>query len=345
VPLKPGAEKALAGSYLDYVIVNGTDTISDAGVRLRHGQNDVQFRFSTPAFYDPESITFHCRLKGVDENWQAMPAGERTLHYAALPPGDYQFELYATGRDGMQQQEPIRFGFTIEKPWWQTLWFLVLANGLLVTIIYALIQARLRQKLRLELMRRDISHDLHDDIGATLSSVNLYADLAQSEKQNDAYLQHIKDNVNHAISHLDDLVWSINPKNDTTEQFIQRLKDYAIPLLKAAHLQCYFEYDAVLLQRRLDLQTKRHLHLLFKEMVNNVAKHAHGTQCKIFLQYQHGHLQLTVEDDGKGFEPATMMGTRNGMASMQERARKLRGEIDISSTLQKGSRVWVKIPV
>jgi signal transduction histidine kinase len=212
-------------------------------------------------------------------------------------------------------------------------------------IVYIIIRNRINQKLRLELMRRSISNDLHDDIGATLSSVNFYIDLAQHDKQNTEYLRHIKDNVNQVISSLDDLVWSINPKNDNTGQFINRMKDYAIPFLKAARIHCHFHYDPKVVNLKLDLLTKRHLYLLFKEVVNNVAKHALCRNCTIELVHDQENLRLVVSDDGKGFNVVEVDGSRSGLFSMQERVRLLNGEMEIRSVKKEGSRVAVTIPL
>jgi signal transduction histidine kinase len=110
--------------------------------------------------------------------------------------------------------------------------------------------------------------------------------LPKVKKTNQDYLRFIKENVNHVINNLDDLVWSINPRNDTTEQFINRMKDYAVPLLKAACIQCQFQLDPKLVNLRADIPTKQNLYLMFKEMINNVAKHARGHNCIIELVHR-----------------------------------------------------------
>ena len=345
VPLKRVVEKAEPRGYLDYVIVNGKDTVPGSSASLSYQQNDIQFYFSSPVFYDPELVSFRYRLNGADNEWKVTTPGERMIRYSALAPGEYEFVFYAVDNKGMQQQTLIRFPFAVQKPLWRTGWFILLVNVLLVVVVYLIIRNRINQKLRLELMRRNISHDLHDDIGATLSSVNFYIDLAQSEKQNSEYLRYIKENVNQVIGSLDDLVWSVNPKNDTTEELVNRMQDYVMPLLKAARIQCHFSCDPRLPDLRLDLLTKRHLYLLFKEMVNNVAKHACCRNCYITLAHHHGKLHLTVKDDGQGFDAGEAGKARNGLVSMQERARKLKGNITIQPVPEGGSQVAVTIPL
>lgn len=345
VPLNLSYKAERPIGFLDHVIVNDRDTLSRHNLRLAHEQNDIQFFFSAPAFYDPESVSFRYRLKGAEEEWRVTDRGERMIRYSALAPGDYEFMLYAIDNNGLEQETAISFPFTINKPWWLNWIFIVLLNTALIGIVFLLLQNRTRQKLRMELVRRNISNDLHDDIGATLSSVNFYIDLAQSEKNNAEYLQYIKTHVNQVINSLDELVWSINPKNDTTEQLINRMKDYALPLLQAAGMQCHFAVDTKLHQAKLGLLTKRHLYLLFKEMVNNVAKHAKGRNCTIQFSHHHKTFSMVVEDDGQGFDTSRVKQHRHGLSSLQERTGKLKGSISIRSETSKGSRIAVTIPV
>lgn len=345
VPLNVIASKTTPKGFLDYIIVDGKDTLAGTTASLPYNQNDVQFFFSSPAFYDPERVSFRYRLKGAEKEWRTTNPGERMIRYSALPSGDYVFELYAVNSDDMQQEEVISYGFSIAKPWWRMWWFYLLANLAVMLVAYLLVRNRMNQRLKLELMRSNISRDLHDDIGATLSSINFYIALAETEEDKQPYLHTIRENVGHVVNSLDDLIWSINPQNDTTEQFINRMKEYVGPLLNAARIQCHFQYDPRIVNLRLDLVTKRNLYLLFKEMVNNVLKHSQCRNCYVRLEYHRSQLSLSVTDDGKGFDPEKLKKNRNGLLNMRARAKRMKGEIEISSAEKKGSRLAVKIPV
>lgn len=343
VPMNAPVSRPAPKGYLDYVLVNNRDTFFNGDIRLRYDKNDVQFFFSSPAFHDPLSISFKYRLQGAEKDWQVTVPEERMLRYAALEPGEYIFEARAVDKFGIEQQAPIQFRFTIIEPWWNTTLFLIGVNVLLIAIALLILRNRVRQRLRVELIRRNIAADLHDDIGATLSSVNIYAALAKTEKSNAQYLELIQQHITDAVTRLDDLVWSINPKNDTMEQLIARMQSTAKPLLAASGITCHFYYDEKVLQQRLSLAQKRHLYLLFKEMLNNVVKHAGCSNCTIRMELLNSLLTLSVSDDGIGFDPGQINNNRNGMQSMYNRAQKLNGTVKVISADKAGSMLQVQV--
>lgn len=343
IPMNVSVQKRPPSGYLDYIVVNNKDTLLNESTSLPHDKNDIQFFFSSPAFYNPESISFKYRLKGDDDHWQATKPNERMLRFSSLSPGTYTFEAVAVNKDGLQQAEPVRFHFVILKSWWFRWWFIVLANVLIIAIILLIIRSRMNQRLKVELIRRGIASDLHDDIGATLSSVNIYTEMAREELGQNEYLDQISENINDTISRLDDLVWSINPKNDTMEQLLHRMQHSALLLLEATGVQCHFYYDAKILDIKLNLANKRNVYLLFKEMLNNVVKHAHCRNCYINLEYHRPNFTLSVRDDGVGFDASASKKGRNGLENMRYRAERMNGNVYINSTYKKGSNIVVEL--
>lgn len=169
---------------------------------------------------------------------------------------------------------------------------------------------RVAQVMRLERVRRGISSDLHDEIGSTISSINIYSELAKSDPHNEPYLQLIQENTREVIGKLDDLVWSINPKNDSVPQLVARMRLFAEPVLQGAGIQPHFVVQNEVPQLELSLEIKRNLYLVFKELVNNVVKHSAARNCYIDLSMKSGRLWLTVSDDGVGFDPQKRMGAQ-----------------------------------
>ncbi len=343
VPLTGAIEKRAPLGYLDYVVVNNKDTLFTQGNQLAPDKNDVQFFFSSPAFYRPKATSFKYRLIGDDDRWKTMEPNERMLRFSALPPGAYTFEALAVSKDGLQQENPISFSFVIRKYWWSQWWFIVLINVVIIAMVLFLIRNRINQRLKVEMIRRGIASDLHDDIGATLSSINIYAEMAQEEVGENEHLEQIRGHVDDTISRLDDLVWSINPKHDSMEHWMQRMHYTSVVLLEATGVQCHFNYDKEILNIKLSLTYKRNLYLLFKEIVNNVVKHAQCHNCHINIEYQHPYLTLSVRDDGIGFDTSSVQQGRNGLENMRYRAEKMNGNIQIISTNKKGSTIVVQL--
>jgi signal transduction histidine kinase len=337
-----GSKKQLSG-YLDYVVVNNKDTLRKENPELPHNKNDIQFFFSSPAFYNPEAVSFKYRLLGDDDHWQTTKPAERMLRFSSLPPGSYTFEARAINRNGLEQERAASFHFVILKSWWSNWRFIVLINVVIVAIVLLLIRNKMNQRLKVELIRRGIASDLHDDIGATMSSINIYTEMALEEIGENEYLGQIRENVSDTISRLDDLVWSINPKNDSMEQLLQRMQHSASVLLGASGVKCHFNYDPKILNLRLNLANKRNLYLLFKEMLNNVVKHSQCRNCYIDLEYQRPKFTLTVRDDGVGFDARAQKSGRNGLENMRYRAARMKGSVYIHSSPKKGSTVTAEL--
>jgi signal transduction histidine kinase len=345
IPMNTASEDRIPTGYLDAVIVNNIDTLKSSNIALPYNSNDLQFILSSPAFYDPSNISFRYRIAGLKEDWQTTKPGERSIRYASLPPGTYKFEAFAINNKGIQQKEKIEFELTINKPWWKQWWFYSFVVMLLSTVIYFLYKYQVSQLLKVEKVRRNISSDLHDDIGATLSSINIYTELAKKEKDNNEYLDVIQQHSKEVTGKLDDLIWSINPRNDNFDKLISRMHSYALPLLQAKNIACTFNFNESLSKEKLQVQVKQNLYLVFKELVNNVVKHSQAQNCFVNLTCRDNLIIFSVQDDGKGYDTLKESTDGNGIINMKERVEKMRGHIEIQSDPQKGTLVLVYIPL
>ena len=333
-------------SYLQAVVVNNTTEKLSSGAVLKNNQNNIQFQLAIP-FYSPNNMVyFKYRLKGgVGQNqWYATQQGERIIRFASLTPGAYTFEAVAVV-GGSQQGRPVRFAFTISRPRWQTAPFILLGMALMALAFYGVYRYRMRQLLKIERVRRSISSDLHDEIGSTLSSINIYSEMARTEKESHTYLDLIQENTREVIGKLDDLVWSINPKNDSMVQLVARMRSFAEPVLKGAGIQCSFKVNEQLLLQELPLETKRNLYLIFKELVANVVKHSKASHCQVHLQWANGQVALLVADDGIGIKPGNEAADRSGLSNLQSRARKMKAFLYFQDNGEKGTAVRVIVPV
>jgi signal transduction histidine kinase len=186
-------------------------------------------------------------------------------------------------------------------------------------------------------MRQRISRDLHDDIGSTLSSINIYSNLAKEEKDNTFYIDTIQQYTQNIINNLDDLVWSINPKNDGIATMVDRMRSFAEPVLAAKGIRCRFT-DDVDYNLNISLEKRNSLFLAYKEMVNNVLKHSNCSSCNINFCTKGKTVSIAVEDDGEGFSMENLNGKRNGLKNLDYRAKQLNGKFIINSEDGKGTR-------
>jgi two-component system, NarL family, sensor histidine kinase UhpB len=218
--------------------------------------------------------------------------------------------------------------------------------GFLVINRYRILH-RARRAIELEKMRNHIARDLHDDIGSTLSSINILSKVALQSPSPDgpqSTLAKIRDRSAAIMEKMDDIVWTINPQNDTMEQLLYRMKEFAAEILEPLNINYSFQEDGDFPSMKLDIRKRKDLYLVFKEAINNAAKYSQCSNLLIRLRREGDSLQMEITDDGKGFAAETAKGG-NGLNNMHERAASMLGKLRIDSAVGEGTRVGLDLPI
>ena len=214
---------------------------------------------------------------------------------------------------------------------------------------YSLYRYQLNKRLEVERLRYRISRDLHDDIGSTLSSINILARSsmgknAQQDESNTVLLQKIQQRSQRTLDAMDDLIWNTRPENDSLESLIIRMREYAAEVLEAAGIYYTLTCPATIHHLKLDIQQKKNLYLIFKEAVNNLAKYSNSSNAIIEFDYQKKFLHMLIADEGSGFS-YTSIKKGNGLDNMQSRAAEMNAQFDIQSGNGRGTTIKVNVPV
>ena len=194
-------------------------------------------------------------------------------------------------------------------------------------------------ELKLQKIRNRIASDLHDDVGSTLNSISVYSEVAKQKSPAVVdELEQIGDASRKIIEVMSDIVWTINPKNDTFENIISRMSTLAYNLLKAKNIEHTFRADESLNEIKLSLEARRNFYLIFKEALNNLVKYSNASRASISLTSENGLIKLSVRDDGVGFDVAqTSKG--NGLLNMKARAEEMNAQIKIESEKGSGTNI------
>jgi len=204
---------------------------------------------------------------------------------------------------------------------------------------------RIKRQLEMEKMRQGIARDLHDDIGSTLSSINIMSQIALQDSANGgANLKKIAMHSSRLMENMSDIVWSINPQNDSLEQVTAKMKEFAAEILEPKEISYTFDVDDAILSTKLDVERRKNIFLIFKEAVNNAAKYSEAHRVDIRLSRENGSLKLSVVDNGKGFDAATSA-PGNGLKNMTDRAQGMKGRLTQNSTMGKGSLILLEVPL
>ncbi len=294
-------------------------------IELNSDQRQVTVDFLGLGANLGEKLKYEYRFGEAD--WTATD--ERTINFANLAPGDYRFEVRAVTADRIYSQMPAVVSFRIASPFWQRWWFLVLVSALLAGLIYMIYSYRLRRLLELERVRTRIATDLHDDIGANLTRISLLSEVARqkAENGNGQLLSSISEIARESVSSMNDIVWAISPKHDSLLDLTRRMRRHAEEVFALRDIELEFNAptDSDI---QLNVGTRRDVLLIFKEAVNNAAKHSQCSMVRIDFSYRNSILKLRIKDNGKGFDPASE-NDGHGLRSMTRRAESLGGKLTV----------------
>jgi signal transduction histidine kinase len=338
-----------------------TASAQSRAVKLPARAHDINFRFSALDFFAPDRVQFKYRIEGLNEDWSA-PSSSRVAHFTEIPPGNYRFRVQACSRDGIWSTADSSIAFTVPPLFWQTVWFrtggAVAGVSLFALVIVRRIQKQARQKLReleheqsLERERARIARDIHDEVGAGLTEVALLSELAQAgiEGAEKKYLDDIFKTARDLTRSLDEIVWSINPANDSLEKLVLYLVEFSREFLGTASIPCRLEVPNTLPQVSVDPMVRHNICLAVKETLNNVVKHAEATEVRMEIEWEDGWLRIAIKDNGRGFARAAVVdlaATRDGLNNVSARMKEIGGCCEQQSGIGQGSRtaLSVKIP-
>lgn len=306
-------------------------------VLLKANERFVNFTVSALQFSAPHTVLFQYRLEGLEENWNNSADGE--IKYTNLPWGDFNLQVRVTNPSGQWGGEKVLAAFHIATPFYYTAWFISLCVLLVAAIVFGIYRYRIAQLMKLQAIRNKIARDLHDDLGSTLGSISFLSEAAnqQLQQQNHAgalrLLGKIGDNSRDMIESMSDIVWSVNPKNDTAKHLAERMRVFASDLLAGGHLQLHFESEPAVDDLKLSMEQRKNTFLIFKETIYNSAKYSGGTQLTVLLQRRGQQLLLLIRDDGTGFDVNNYSSKNgNGIKSMRLRAEEIGARYEIASS-------------
>jgi len=315
-------------------------------LKLSHENNTLGIYFRGISSSGTDGIKYSYQLEGSENLW-SIPSSNDFVSFVKLPPGKYVFKVKAQ-LPNTNWSEPAVFSFEIKKAFWQTSWFYFLSAIILATGIYALFRYRLVQKIKFFEMRNRISQDLHDEIGASMSGINLLSQMAVEKLQHDKpkeaaeYLFKVKNYTQDVIEKLSDMVWIFNPQNDSIEKLLLRLKSFAISLAASKNIKLHFKTDKGSEAINLTIRQRKTIYLISKEAMNNTFKYADCNNIYYNLSTNGSKWRLKIQDDGIGFITAEKK-SGNGLKNMRARADEIGASFNIQSQPGAGTIISVEV--
>jgi len=222
----------------------------------------------------------------------------------------------------------------------------------------SLYQKDLDRQLMLERERARISQDMHDDVGASLTRISILSELARNNAENKQWLDQISDTSRGVMEEMSQIIWALNPKNDTLEGLIAYLRRFAFEYLEPTSLKCFFDLPEVIPSIALSVEVRRNIYLSIREALHNVVKHSRATELRISLSLRPSQphpswersfpahrLIITIKDDGKGFDSGKLEFPGNGLVNMKKRMKDMGGDFLIHSKEGKGTEITLVVPL
>ncbi|MGZ3917010.1 MAG: ligand-binding sensor domain-containing protein [Flavisolibacter sp.] len=324
---------------------------------LPYKDNNITIEFAAIAPAWPKQIKYQYQLLGYNDYWTPL-SDNSTASFGNLNAGDYIFKLRAIGPFGMYSEK--EYAFKVLPPWWLTWWADILYGMIAVLILNGFYKRRIgmmrrRQANEINIIltaqeeeRRRISRDLHDDIGAKLTNINMLSALSQQRMGDSGeipgYLKRISIGIQAAVEALDDIVWSIDSKNDSIEEVTKRMRRCAAEVFDETAIEYTVMADERLFQVKLTISQRRDLFLVFQEIINNIKKHSAATRVNINIEAVDNGFFMEVVDNGKGFN-VDQTTYRNGLRNMKERMQKWGGVFVVESSQETGTICRVRLPI
>ena len=354
---------------IESILVNGrelkTNRLDSAwppAITIPPGGGELEVGYTALNFSAPERVRFKYVLEPEEREagWTDAKA-DRVARYPELSPGHYRFRVEAGNEDNVWSgQDAATLAVTVEPQFWQTGWFQVVAALCLLALVAAAARYFSTQKLQrqlqtfqqreaLERERARIARDLHDQLGANLTQVALLGEMAEADKEAPAevesHAQQIAQTARETTRSLDEIVWAVNPANDTLDGLVNYAGKYAQEYLALAGLRCRADLPAQLPAIPIPPEVRHNVFLAFKEAVHNVVKHARAGEARIRLRLEPGRFILEVEDDGAGIPNLEAKQDRNGLRNMRKRMNDVRGEFFIGPAPERGTLVRLTVPI
>ncbi len=322
-------------------------------MHLGYDKNSFTIDFASLSFTQLEKLTYEYKLDGVDKDWIQVKLPQ-PVKYSLLPPDDYQFMVRSKNSEGVYSKNITMLSLTVWPPFWKTYWFLALVIMSIVSLLYYLHRLRLQRLLHVEQVRSKLARDLHDDMGSTLTTINILSNMALQQnvlddRMSKNFMSKISENTSQMMESMDDIIWSINPLNDSMGKVLARMKQVAGTVFESKGIDYSFDADDTVKQLSFTMEWRREIFLIYKEAVNNIVKYAQCTNVNIVLQKSNGSFVMMIWDNGVGFDLHTnkhLAPTRgNGFINMHKRAEAMKGGLLITSRLGEGTEVRLSIPL
>lgn len=327
-------------------------------LEIPHGTAVLTATLAIPGAGLPEKLPLRWRLRGLHSDW--LKAHELSVEVSRPPPGSYFLEAQVGHTDGEWDHSLLSLPIFVPTPFWQTpafYWALGLAVlGAALLLIHILNRRRRARELAawtyqtaLVEERRRIARDMHDEVGGRLSQLALMQDLIIRQHPLPPEARHSLErlavNTREAVDALDQVVWAVNPLNDTLAGLVEYLSYLATSYLTPLNVNCRLDVPFDWPEVEVRAQVRHEITLAFREALQNIAKHAAAETVTLSMRYEDSVFIIQLADDGRGLPDDSAGPGKEGLTNMQSRLAMIGGSCTVRRRPEGGTEVEMRAPL
>ncbi|RRO24338.1 sensor histidine kinase [Flavobacteriaceae bacterium 14752] len=301
--------------------------LTESPVELSPYDINLKVSWSIPDYFNKENYTYYTMLEGFENKW-FYQGNNSTIRYNQLPAGEYTIKIKGVDINGNKSKAGIEIPIMVSQIFYKTWWFISLLVIFIMSLFYAFYRYKLNQALAIERLRTKISSDLHDDVGSMLTGLAMQTEMLEMQaktKIDKHKLKRLTTLSRNTISQMRDFVWSIDSRKDRVEDLVDRMREYAEEYLLPAGITYDIQIKGTPVSKKLDLNCRRNLFLIYKEAITNILKHSNATQVGISIYNEKKCCRFKIKDNGnlKAFKTST----GQGLANMKMRAEHINAKL------------------
>lgn len=323
------------------------------------GVNRLELNFSAKTMIEPRFINFRYKLIPVDAEFSSRASTNKAV-YTNLSHGNYNFILIASKGTESENSDTLQFTFTIRPFFYETTLFRIVAGILLTSLIALIVVFAVRKSYskkitaletqhQLEKERIRISKDMHDELGAIVTRINLLSEVGKQNVDDTQpakkYLNQISETGIELASTMDEIVWAVNPGNDRLDKLVFYIIQFAENILSLASITLSVSVPDEIEEKYITAEIRHNIFLIIKEVINNIIKHSEAKNVKIEIKIPGDRIEIRIDDDGKGFNIDEIDQFSNGLSNLKQRTKNVNGKININSKPNEGTKIFLTAPI
>ncbi|HEV7332782.1 MAG TPA: two-component regulator propeller domain-containing protein [Flavisolibacter sp.] len=316
-------------------------------IDLAYNNNYVAIEFSAFNYSQLTKLDYYYQLQGFDTTWIRSDNHHQAI-YSYLPPGKYQFRIKTKNLAGEESPEVAYLNIRVHPPFWLTWWFFCILVAVVSVVLYILYRERIKRLVSLQNVRSDIASHLHKDVSITLNNINVLSHIAKLKADKDIVrskelIDEISGKSHNMMMSMDEILWSIDPVNDTMEKTLVRIFEYARTLESSFDTTIDIMVHDKVKHLRLNMKVRHNFFIVCKAVLQYLAQYAANKSILVDIDLVWSKIVLKVLRTGDETD-----GSREQMLELKERLQQKAGAINASLDFEVGKRdtsIVLSIPV